>query len=120
MDLEATCAQKAADFESRQQLRAEELEAVQKAVEILSGDAVAGGAAKHLPALMQMKGRSLAQLRSVAKNPNQGRAAAFLKDEAERLHSKVLSALSTRAAYDPFHSVKKLIKELIAKLMEEA
>merc|ERR1719399_498402 len=69
---------------------------------------------------MQVKGHSFAQLRAVARNPNQGRVAAFLKDEAERLHSKVLSALSTRVAYDPFKSVKKMIKELITKLMEEA
>merc|ERR1719399_160476 len=43
-----------------------------------------------------------------------------LKDEASRLNSKVLSALSTRVAYDPFKSVKKMIKDLIAKLLEEA
>merc|ERR1719183_305678 len=39
-DLEATCSQKASDFESRQQLRAEEIEAVTKAKEILEGNAV--------------------------------------------------------------------------------
>ena len=33
-DLSATCSQKASDFESRQQLRAEELEAIAKAIEI--------------------------------------------------------------------------------------
>jgi murein L,D-transpeptidase YcbB/YkuD len=38
IELEGTCAQKAADFETRQQLRAEELEAVAKAIEILKGD----------------------------------------------------------------------------------
>merc|ERR1719197_1001553 len=36
-DVMATCAQKASDFESRQQLRAEEIEAIEKAIEILSG-----------------------------------------------------------------------------------
>merc|ERR1719158_359377 len=34
-DLTATCEQKAADFESRQQLRAEEIEAIEKAIEII-------------------------------------------------------------------------------------
>merc|ERR1719183_1951940 len=52
-NLTATCEQKAADFESRQQLRAEEIEAVEKAIEIISSGAVAGNAEKHLPTLLQ-------------------------------------------------------------------
>merc|ERR1712099_148618 len=39
-DLVATCEQKATDFESRQQLRTEELEAIAKAIEIISSGAV--------------------------------------------------------------------------------
>ena len=54
-DLDATCAEKASDFAERQQLRTEELEAVNKAIEIMGGDAVFGSADKHLPALMQTK-----------------------------------------------------------------
>merc|ERR1719456_1142002 len=117
-DLEATCAQKTTDFESRQQLRAEEIEAITKAKEILAGGAVSGAADKHLPALLQ--GKSLAQLRAVSNNPNQLRVAAFLKDEADRTHSKVLAAISMRVAYDPFKTVKKMIKDMVVKLMEEA
>merc|ERR1719456_983143 len=117
-DLEATCAQKTTDFESRQQLRAEEIEAITKAKEILAGGAVSGAADKHLPALLQ--GKSLAQLRAVSNNPNQLRVAAFLKDEADRTHSKVLAAISMRVAYDPFTTVKKMIKDMVVKLMEEA
>merc|ERR1740122_261091 len=52
-DLTSTCEQKASDFESRQQLRAEEIEAVEKAIEIISSGAVAGNADKHLPGLPQ-------------------------------------------------------------------
>merc|ERR1719197_429713 len=70
-DLEAECAQKATDFASRQQLRAEEIVALEQATEILAGGAVSGAAATHLPALMQTKASSFAQLRSVAQNPNQ-------------------------------------------------
>merc|ERR1719412_2681942 len=39
-DLTSTCEQKATDFESRQQLRTEELEAIAKAIEIISSSAV--------------------------------------------------------------------------------
>jgi len=59
-DLTATCEQKASDFESRQQLRAEEIEAVEKAIEIISSGAVSGNADKHLPSLLQQP--ALAQL----------------------------------------------------------
>merc|ERR1719191_1879611 len=52
-DTTATCEQKATDFEARQQLRAEEIEAIEKAIEIISSNAVAGSAKKHLPAMVQ-------------------------------------------------------------------
>merc|ERR1719261_525549 len=51
-DLTATREQKSSDFESRQQLRAEEIAAVEKAIEILSSGAVSGAAEKHLPQLL--------------------------------------------------------------------
>jgi hypothetical protein len=38
-DMTATCEQKASAYEQRQKLRAEELEAVHKAIEIMSGEA---------------------------------------------------------------------------------
>merc|ERR1719197_1368596 len=52
-DLTALCTQKRADFEKRQELRAGELEAIQKAIDIISSASVAGAAEKHLPTLMQ-------------------------------------------------------------------
>merc|ERR1719183_1517056 len=79
--LKAECAAKTAAFEERQATRAGELEAIGKAVEILSGGAVAGGA-QHLPSLMQKKGRSFAQLRSNSDSARQRRVAAFLQDRA--------------------------------------
>merc|ERR1712113_466357 len=62
-DLSATCSQKGSDFEGRQELRAQEIEAIEKAIEIISSAAVSGSADKHLPAMVQT-GKSLAQLRS--------------------------------------------------------
>merc|ERR1719460_137870 len=67
-----------------------------------------------------LKKSSFVQLRASATNPTQVRVAEYLKAAANRLNSKVLSALSMRVAYDPFKSVKKMIKELVVKLMEEA
>jgi len=118
-DLTATCEQKASDFESRQQLRAEEIEAVTKAIAIISDQAVSGAAEKHLPALVQ-QGTSLAMLRADNQNRVQTQVAQYLRTRAKQLNSRVLSALAVRAAADPFKKVKKMIKDLITKLMEEA
>merc|ERR1719271_647609 len=119
-DLTATCEQKASDFESRQQLRAQEIEAIEKAIEILSSAAVSGNAEKHLPTLLQSKTASLAQLRADARSPVQQRVAEYLHIRSKELNSRVLSALATRVARDPFTKVQKMIKDLIARLMEEA
>merc|ERR550514_1120673 len=53
-------------------------------------------------------------------NPAQLRVAAFLKDEALRLKSRVISILAVHASEDPMKKVKKMIKDLVVKLMEEA
>merc|ERR550532_2979567 len=117
-DLTATCEQKATDFESRQQLRTEELEAIAKAIEIISGSAVSGNADKYLPTLVQK--RALVSLRADAQSQSQSHAAAYLKVMAKQLNSRVLLAVADRAAADPFKKVKKMIKDLITRLMEEA
>ena len=104
-DLTATCEQKASDFESRQQLRAEEIEAIEKAVEIISSGSVSGAADKHLPAMIQ-KGSSLAQLRAEARSPTQTRVAEYLREQAKHLNSRVLSALAVRVDSDPFAKVE--------------
>merc|ERR1719460_349148 len=61
-DLRTECDAKSADFEKRQELRQEEIEAINKAIEIMSGAAVAGGT-QHLPGLIQQDATSFAQLR---------------------------------------------------------
>merc|ERR1719364_362943 len=74
-DLTATCTQKASDFEERQALRQGEIEAIMKAIEILSSAAVSGNAEKHLPTLLQKKSTALPQLRSESLSPAQKRVA---------------------------------------------
>jgi len=117
-DLTATCEQKASDFESRQQLRADEIVAIEKAIEIISSGAVSGNADKHLPSMLQKT--SLAQLRSDLNAQAQSRVAKFLQSRAKQLNSRVLSAIAVRVSDDPFKKVKKMIKDLIVRLMEEA
>jgi len=122
-DLDTTCQKKSSDFANRQQLMTEELTAIEKAIEILSSGAVAGNSEKNLPQFMQLKqksGTALLQIKADSQNPAQIKVAAFLKEQGMKFNSRLLSALSTRVSSDPFRKVKKMIKDLVVKLMEEA
>merc|ERR1719298_297522 len=48
------------------------------------------------------------------------KVADYLRFQGRQLNSRVLSALALRVAADPFKKGKKLIKDLITKLLEEA
>jgi len=118
-DARALCSQKAEDFQSRQALRAEEIATLQKAIEIISSSTVAGAGEKYLPALAQAP--SFAQLQvGGQENPLQERIAAFLTERAKASGSHLLAQVALRVSADPFKKVKKLIKDLIVQLMEEA
>jgi len=121
-DTNALCVQKTTDFEARQKLRAEELSAINKAIEIMSSDAVAGSGEKHLPALLQIKAahKALLQIKSNQQSPIQAQLAEFLSERARQSGSALLAQVAVSAANDPFKKVKKMIKDLISKLVQEA
>jgi hypothetical protein len=107
-DLYSECATKSSEYESNQKIRAGEVNALNKAVEIMAGGGVTDKADKHLPKLLQSSRGALAQLRnSAAKKPSQRIAASFLEAQATSMHSRVLSDLSARVSADPFGKVKK-------------
>ena len=86
-----------------------------------SSGAVSGNADKYLPSFVQKKASvSFLQLSVGSKNPSQARVAEFLREKGSAINSRVLSALAVRVAEDPFVKVKKMIKDLIVRLMEEA
>jgi chromosome segregation ATPase len=115
--LDAQCSQKSSDFESRQELRQEELEAIDKAIEIVSSPELAGAAAKNLT-----PGGSAFSfaLRGGERAPVQRQVAAFLEARASRLDSRVLSMMALKIGENPFEKVKKMIDEMITKLIEQA
>jgi hypothetical protein len=121
-DLTSTFHQKTEAYKANQIVRAEEIEAIAKAIEIISSSAVKGSAEKHLPTLVQSsKAVSLLQVsRSSRRTSAKDRAAEFLRDRAEKLGSKVLSLAALRVGFDPFAKVVEMIKKLIARLEEEA
>merc|ERR1719502_1585292 len=84
-ELITECDTKSKDFEARQTLRKEELEALGKAIEIISSGDVSGNSEKHLPQLVQT---SFAMLRAASLSPAQQKAAAFLQSEAAQHKSR--------------------------------
>merc|ERR1711933_437258 len=48
------------------------------------------------------------------------RVVKYLRAQASKLNSRVLAAIAQHVADDPFAKVKKMIKDLIVRLMEEA
>jgi uncharacterized protein YoxC len=121
-DMTALCQVKTQDFEARQKLRTEELAAIGKAIEIMSSDTVAGSGEKHLPQFLQVgsKRKALLQIKSNQQSPVQAQLAEFLKERARQSGSTLLSQVAQSVAADPFKKVKKMIKDLISKLMQEA
>jgi len=122
-DLLAECHQKAKDYENRQMLRAEEIVAVNKAIEIMSSDDVTGSGEKYLPQFVQMKSKtrsSFSMLRASSDSPIRAKLVSFLSAKAKSTKSKLLLKLLATATDGPFDKVKKMIKDLIVKLMEEA
>jgi len=127
--LSTECNTKSKDFENRQTLRGGEISAIEKALDILGSDKVKGASDEHFgssaayiqePAEQTYDQVSLAQLRSTMKTSSMGRVHTFLQQRANRFNSQVLTMVAQSVAEDPFTKVKKMIKDLIVKLMEEA
>jgi len=124
---ETECSQKTLSFEEKQKLRAEEIQAIAKAIEILSLPEVLESANTYLNLGQQKAAQSLAQVivdrKSALVGQSEGihrRLHDFLASESRRLKSKDLGLLAQSAIVDPFGKVKQLISNLITRLMEKA
>merc|ERR1719163_2457388 len=124
-DLEAQCTTKSEEFEARQKMREEELEAIAKAIEVMGGSAVSGAAEEHLPTFIQTR-KSFALLRASAVAPSERSAAVhrvmvFLQGRAKKAESRILANLAAKVTESgPFDKVVEMIKDLIQKLTTEA
>merc|ERR1719265_2407065 len=117
-DTNAECQQTSDEYEKNQVVRHGEITALTEAIKIMSSGDVSGMGDKHLPAsLLQTKATAMAQLRSASTDKRQ-RLVEFLQGRAQKLGSKYLALIATRATEDPFGKIKSMIKDLIVKLME--
>jgi len=120
-DMTATFNVKSATYANNQEVRKAELEAISKAIEIMSGDTVSGSYADRINLAQTSTG--VAFLQTAA---SQRRAAvrqsitAMLSSKANSLSSESLATLVKALSGSPFAKVIDMIETLLAKLKEEA
>jgi len=121
-EIEATYQAKSSTYAENQKIRKEELEALDKAVEIISDPSVAGSYKEHINLVEFSSGKvSLLQMQSSKRRAAlRERAADYLQKRAQALNSKVLSSFATLVASNPFAKVIDMIENLIQHLKEEA
>jgi len=98
------------EFEERVKTRQLEMQAVSKALGVLSSDASHDLFSKTF---------NFAQEAMSVTSERREQASKLLSDEASRLHSPHLAALATRVRLDAFTKVKKAIDDLISQLLQD-
>lgn len=123
-ETESTFEVKSAAFEENQKVRSAELEAIGKAVEVLSSPEVVEGYAKHISSLAQKpRGTATSFLqmgRSRRRIDSKERVVALLRKRAADLRSQSLAQVASQISANPFDKVVEMIETLLAKLKEEA
>merc|ERR1712242_614107 len=112
MMLKEKCSMTDKEWEERQKTRQLEMEAVSKALAVLSGDDAHDLFTRTFnPALVQMEAAVTSKRRE--------QASKLLSRVAKKLNSPRLSALAYKVRLDAFTRVKKAIDDMIAQLMKE-
>jgi hypothetical protein len=127
-EMKVTFSSKKSQFEANQEVRQQELEALDKAMEIIANPDVAASYETHIKLVQLPKANAITKLsflqeRSQAASARalaRGHAIEFLKAKAKALSSDVLRTLAADIAKNPFAKVIEMIKDLLAKLKEEA
>jgi len=112
MMLKEKCSMTDKEWEERQKTRQLEIEAVSKALAILSGDDAHDLFTRTFnPALLQSEKSMNSERRA--------KASQLLSAAASRLHSPRLATLAYRVRLDAFTRVKKAIDDMVAQLLKE-
>lgn len=112
-DLTTECHEKGLSYEEKQKLSQDELEALGEAIKILSS-----GAADYM---QTSSSTSLLQISSkvVSEQKQASDVLKFLTEQGKKIHSEKLALLASKLTNDPFVKVKKMIKAMVTKLMNE-
>jgi len=110
--LKESCKQSDAEYEERTKARNMEMEAVAKALEVLSSDDAHDLFTKTF-------NPSFVQKESTMKSARRAQVSALLSSAAEKAHNPRLATLAIEVRLDAFTKVKKAIDGMIADLMEE-
>eukprot|EP00929_Paragymnodinium_shiwhaense_P032588 TRINITY_DN18032_c0_g1_i2.p2 TRINITY_DN18032_c0_g1~~TRINITY_DN18032_c0_g1_i2.p2 ORF type:complete len:700 (+),score=346.23 TRINITY_DN18032_c0_g1_i2:131-2101(+) len=131
-ETKATFAAKTQVFEENQKVRAEELEALGKAIDIISDPSVSDSYAEHVKlaqlskkgggavSFLQRASRRTAASLAAAQDGAKKEVTALLKQKASELRSSVLLQAAQQVGDSPFGKVIEMIESLLAKLKEEA
>jgi len=112
MMLKDKCSMTDKEWEERQKTRQEEMQAVSKALAVLSSDDAHDLFTRTFnPAFLQKESDLNSHIRK--------QAAALLMGMAKRLHSPRLATLAYKLKLDAFTRVKKAIDDMIAQLLKE-
>merc|ERR1719223_1835416 len=110
MMLKEKCSMTDKEWEERQKTRQLEMEAVSKALAVLSGDDAHDLFTRTFnPALLQVDRQDM----------RRARASKLLSDVAKKLNNPKLSNLAYRVRLDAFTRVKKAIDDMVAQLLKE-
>merc|ERR1719191_1080905 len=113
MMLKEKCAMTDKEWEERQKTRQEEMEAVSKALAVLSSDDA------HDLFTRTFNPAALLQKASTTDSKNRADASKLLSAVAQKVHSPRLATLATQVRLDAFTRVKKAIDDMIAQLLKE-
>merc|ERR1719491_1192733 len=116
---------KKAAYDENQVVREQEITAITQALEILGSATVAGNYSTRINAGFvqmpaQMRKVNLLQLHSQSSRSSRNLAAEFLQDRAKALNSRLLATLAAQMGSNPFEKVITMIKDLLAKLKDDA
>jgi len=122
--IKATFNSKTFTFQENQKVRAAELVAVVKAIEIISSSAVSGSYAKHINLAQVVEPRKAAAFlqlgRSHHRVTSRQQASELLARHASSLGSKELAVMAEAAQDNPFEKVIGMIEDLVARLKQAA
>jgi len=141
-DLTERCEQRAGAYDQRSVMRADEIKALSEALEILNervqvADQSANERAfiqvahnlpsqKLVPSFLQTARSGVKNLlerargQTLSVEARREKVLALFRDEGKRLSSTVLISLAMKVKDDPFIKVKKLIQQLIERLIKES